>query len=423
MQATCRTGTAAALAAAMLAAGAADAASYRVFPVPVASPDHGAHTLVTNPQNAEASPFGWHDTNGAAGADFTILRGNNAVVYADANADNLPDDLGPDGGAALLFDYPWSPADAPTVYKDALSTNAFYWVNMLHDIFYRHGFDEAAGNMQQNNYGRGGLSGDPVLVEIFEGSGVNNANGSATADGTSPRIQLYQWNLTTPRRDGSFDATTLIYAWGMVVNARLAGASCIFNAETPASGYNDFFAVLLTTDFTTATPAQRRGIGTYVLGQPVTGNGIRTVPYSTDFAIDPYTYQDTRTMTAQQNTGVIWASALWDLTWRMIGTYGAGNDWFNGNGGENRMLRLAIRALQRQSCQSGFVDARNAWLTADNELNGGANGCLLWNAFARRGLGVSAVQGSVTSNADNTAAYDVPAACNDAIFANGFQAP
>lgn len=423
MRAIRGTGTAAMAAAVAMTATAVDAASYRVFPVPIASPDHGARALVTDPRDTEASPFGWHDVDGVAGADFTILRGNNAIVYADANADNVPDDLGPDGGAALLFDYAWSPTDAPTAYRDALATNAFYWTNMLHDIFYRHGFDEAAGNMQQNNYGRGGLSGDPVYVEIFEGSALNNANGSYTTDGTSPRIQLYQWNLTTPRRDGSFDATTLIYAWGMVVNARLAGPTCISNAETTSSGYNDFFAVLLTTDFTSATPAQRRGIGTYVMGQPVTGTGIRAVPYSTDLTIDPYTFQDTGTLTASQGTGMVWASALWDLTWRMVGTYGASNDWFTGNGGENRMLRLAIRALQRQGCQSGFVDARNAWFTADNELYAGENSCRLWNAFARRGLGVSAVQGSATSNADNMAAFDVPAACNDAIFANGFQAP
>ncbi|HVH35594.1 MAG TPA: M36 family metallopeptidase [Tahibacter sp.] len=424
MQATCRTGTAAALAAAMLAAGAADAASYRVFPVPVASPDHGAHTLVTNPQNAEASPFGWHDTNGAAGPEFTILRGNNAVVYTDTDGNDVADDVGPDGGASLLFDFAWSPTDAPITYKDALATNAFYWVNMLHDIFYRHGFDEAAGNMQQNNYGRGGLGNDPVLVEILDGAGSNGANGSFTSDGTSPRIQLYPWTVTTPPRDGSFDATILIQAWGMAVNGRIAGPSCVSNAETPTSGYDDFFALLLTTDFTTATATQPRGLGTYMLGQSVSGSGIRGLAYTTDLKADHYTYQDTRFLSAPQDTGTVWASALWDLTWSLVDVYGASNDWFDGNGAENRMLRLAIRALQRQTCDAGFVEARDAWLTADTELYAGDNHCRIWNAFARRGLGASAVQGSGTSNGDNTAAYDLPQEClPDPLFADGFETP
>ncbi|WP_257386926.1 M36 family metallopeptidase [Tahibacter caeni] len=416
--------TVVAVATAILAAGAAGAASYRVFPVPVASPDHGAQALVTDPQQAEASPFGWHDTNGAAGPEFTILRGNNAVVYTDTDADDAPDDSGPDGGPTLLFDFAWSPADPPASYKDALATNAFYWVNMLHDIFYRHGFDELAGNMQQNNYGRGGLGADPVIVEILDGSGTNGADGSYTSDGTSPRIQLREWTTTAPRREGSFDATILIYAWGMAVNGRIAGPACVSNLESPGSGYDDFFALLLTTDFTTATPTQPRGIGTYVLGQPVTGSGLRGLSYTTDLEADHYTYQDTRILSSPQDTGTVWASALWDLTWSLVDAYGASNDWFDGNGAENRMLRLAIRALQRQTCAAGFVEARDAWLTADAELYTGENRCRIWNAFARRGLGFSAVQGLGTSNSDNTAAFDLPQEClPDPLFADGFETP
>ena len=35
-------------------------------------------------------------------------------------------------------------------------------------------------------------------------------------------------------------------------------------------------------------------------------------------------------------------------------------------------------------------DARDAWIQADANRYGGANGCLLWRAFASRGLGVGA---------------------------------
>ncbi|HSX62570.1 MAG TPA: M36 family metallopeptidase [Tahibacter sp.] len=407
---------AAGIALALLASVGAQAASYRVFPVPVASPDHGARVLATNPHQLDASPFGWHDTNGVAGAEFTTLRGNNVTVYTDIDANNASDGPGPDGGAGLLFDFAWSPANPPSSYKEALATNAFYWANMLHDIFWRHGFNEAARNMQANNYGRGGVGNDPLIVEIMDGSGINNANGSSTADGVSPRIQLYEWNATSPRREGSFDATTFLYAYGMVLHARIAGTSCNGNAERPASGYNDFFGILLTTNFAHATPTQPRGLGTYVLGQPVNGTGIRTAPYTTDFALNRYTYNDTRTLAVPHGVGFVWASMLWEVTWGMVARHGASNDWFNGNGAENRMLRLAIRAMQLQPCQSGFVDARTAWLAADDELYAGENRCILWRGFARRGLGASAVQGSAGSNSDNTEAFDLPADCADLIF-------
>ena len=44
-----------------------DGSSYRVFPIPSESPSDGERALVTNPASATASPFGWHDTDGAAG--------------------------------------------------------------------------------------------------------------------------------------------------------------------------------------------------------------------------------------------------------------------------------------------------------------------------------------------------------------------
>ena len=44
-----------------------------------------------NPAHATASPFGWHDTNGAAGAEFTVTQGNNVHAYTDIDANNSPD--------------------------------------------------------------------------------------------------------------------------------------------------------------------------------------------------------------------------------------------------------------------------------------------------------------------------------------------
>jgi Zn-dependent metalloprotease len=44
---------------------------YTVFGLPVESPSHGSRTTLTSPQNSTASPFGWHDTDGTSGAEYT----------------------------------------------------------------------------------------------------------------------------------------------------------------------------------------------------------------------------------------------------------------------------------------------------------------------------------------------------------------
>ena len=68
--------------------------------------------------------------------------------------------------------------------------------------------------------------------------------------------------------------------------------------------------------------------------------------------------------------------------------------------------------MKLQPCSPGFVDARDAILDADVADYGGANQCLIWNAFAKRGLGFSATQGSTSSTTDGIQAFDLPASCN-----------
>ena len=63
------------------AAGAAaaaqvnDGSSYNVLAFPTESPNDAPRQIVANPADAIASPFGWHDTSGVLGAEFTIDAG------------------------------------------------------------------------------------------------------------------------------------------------------------------------------------------------------------------------------------------------------------------------------------------------------------------------------------------------------------
>ena len=184
---------------------ATDGAKYRVYPLPFGSPLDGDRALVENAADPAASPFGWHDTNGIAGAEFTTTQGNNAHAYEDRNDNNVADPgSSPDGGAGLLFDFPLDLSAAPSASIPAFVTNLFYWNNIVHDVFNGYGFDEASGNFQNKNYtgAPGGL--DEVRAEAQDGSGGNNANFNTPADngnanGTSrPRMQMFEWRSTQP---------------------------------------------------------------------------------------------------------------------------------------------------------------------------------------------------------------------------------
>ena len=180
---------------------------YNVLPLPIESPFHGTVSLINNPDDSLSSPFGWHDIDGFAGADYTITRGNNVHAYEDTASNNSPG-YSPDGGAQLVFNFNYNANDEPLNNLDAAIANLFYVNNRIHDVFYHYGFDEASGNFQQNNYNRGGLSGDYVRAEAQDGSGTNNANFATPPDGSRPRMQMYIWpfsflfgnylNITSP---------------------------------------------------------------------------------------------------------------------------------------------------------------------------------------------------------------------------------
>ncbi|HRH38479.1 MAG TPA: M36 family metallopeptidase, partial [Flavobacteriales bacterium] len=157
---------------------------YNVFPWPVESPIHGSRAIRNAPWTTGgiASPFGWHDTNGAAGAEFTDTRGNNCYAQDDTDANDTGGSR--PSSATLDFDLPLDLTQAPATYLSPATINLFYWNNLMHDVWYRYGFNEAAGNFQQNNYGRGGSGNDWVNADAQDGSGTNNANfSSGGADG------------------------------------------------------------------------------------------------------------------------------------------------------------------------------------------------------------------------------------------------
>ena len=391
---------------------------YNVLPWPVESPIHGSRALRNAPWNdgGVASPFGWHDTDGTAGPEYTDTRGNNVNAQEDADNNNTGG-ARPSGGATLDFDFPLDLTQAPATYLDAATTNLYYWNNLIHDVWHGYGFDDASGNFQQNNYGRGGAGNDPVSADAQDGSGTNNANFGTPPDGSAPRMQMYRWTYTTPNRDSDLDNGIIAHEYGHGISNRLVGGpantSCLGNSEQMGEGWSDYFGLIMTIK-AGDQGTDGRGVGTYVLGQPTTGVGIRPARYSTNFATNNYTYASTNntSLAAPHGIGFVWCTMLWEMTWELIGIFGLDPDIYNGTGGNNIAMQLVIDGLKLTPCNPGFVDGRDAILLADQLNNGGANQEAIWAAFARRGLGVSANQGSSSSRTDQTETYDTPVPIN-----------
>jgi len=136
-------------------------------------------------------------------ANAVETKGNNVDAYIDHIS---PDGLVPEDDefraqvtSPGTFDRTYDVAAEPLASKDqsmAAITSLFYINNWMHDWWYDSGFNEATGNAQEQNFGRGGAEGDPLRAEAQDAAldgARNNANMSTPADGASPRMQMYLW--------------------------------------------------------------------------------------------------------------------------------------------------------------------------------------------------------------------------------------
>ncbi|HET6380309.1 MAG TPA: M36 family metallopeptidase [candidate division Zixibacteria bacterium] len=223
-----------------------------------------------------------------------------------------------------------------------------------------------------------------------------------------------------PDRDSDLDSGVIIHEYGHGVSNRLTGGpgtvNCLNNAEQMGEGWSDFLALVLTAQAGDEDIA--RGIGNYVIFEDATGVGIRPTPYSRDMAVNPTTYQTVideagTTLTVPHGVGYAWATMLWEMYGALVDEYGFSGDIYADwtAGGNNLALQLVIDGMKFQPCQPGFVQGRDAILQADQALTGGVNQCLIWEAFAKRGLGFSASQGSPMKVNDGRAAFDLPVGC------------
>jgi hypothetical protein len=164
-------------------------------PHPTGTPNNlNPPLLLPGLQTLQNGPISTNDPWLAPGSTETV--GNNVDAYADINTpDGLTaGDFRANTTSPGTFDRTYDTNQPPNFSQDqqkAAITQMFYNVNYWHDWYYDAGFNEAAGNAQTDNYGRGGVGGDPIHAEAEDFSGLNNANMNTLADGGSPRMQMY----------------------------------------------------------------------------------------------------------------------------------------------------------------------------------------------------------------------------------------
>ncbi len=330
----------------------------------------------------------------------TVTTGNNVDAYLDTNADNQPDATNGNGlqnGRAFSsiqdFTFPFTLGVDPRTQRAASVTNLFYFNNIIHDFSYRLGFTESAGNFQTDNFGRGGIGNDPVRAEAQDGSGTNNANFGTPPDGQRPRMQMFLFTRGTADlnddRDASFDGDVVLHEYGHGISNRLVGGpantSCLGGTQAGAmgEGWSDYWAATF--------------YGNGVIGEFVTNNltrGIRRAAYTVPANPVHDSYADLGAGGFEvHNDGEIWAATLWDLRQTL---------------GAAIADRLVLQGMKFTPCSPSFLNARDGILMADQNLNGGANRCTIWQVFARHGMGVSAQGNNGTTH---VAATDVPQDC------------
>lgn len=331
--------------------------TYKIFPV---DPGVTAQTVVSGPGAGNTqSPIGWVTNN------TTI--GNNVDAYLDRDNNNAADSGGRPVSATKTFEYTADLGQAPTISINQMAavTNLFYLNNVIHDKLYRHGFTEAAGNFQTNNFGKGGAGNDPVLAEAQDGGGTNNANFSTPADGSKPRMQMYLWNRSTPNRDGDLDSDVVFHEYGHGLTWRMIGSMSGPLAGAIGEGMSDVLSLYIN---------RNDVVGEYVYNSP---GGIRRFPY-TNY---PNTYSDV-TGSSVHADGEIYAAAMW----RLLGL------WEAAGYTQDQLFDYVVDGMNYTPAQPAYEDMRDGILAA---VPTQAQDCLVWDAFAHYGIGVGA-DGRVT---------------------------
>jgi len=422
-----------------------------------------------------ASRAPW-DFDVQANAPTGTTKGNNANT---AEAWGSP--LTPGGAQRPVqpdrrYAYPWtnvwqtskcSPSNFTPGGNDIFAsvTNLFVGHNRMHDFSYNLGFTETNFNAQQSNFGNtnpgpypAGREADPEIGDSQAGAvsggapsylGRDNANQITLNDGVSPITNQYLWQpiagaFYSPCVDGGFDTSVFGHEYTHLISNRMvagpdSGLSG-YQAGSMGESWSDLDAVeyLNENGYVPTNGENPFSVGAYVTGNPQ--KGIR------DYSIDdnPLNYSDLGFDTAGPEVhadGEIWNGVNWSIRQALVDKYNAtfpasdsarqaacaaGKYAADACPGNRRWIQIVYDAWLLMPSAVSMVDARDAYLAADQMRFGGANQTELWRAFSQRGLGIGAHSAGTADN-QATPSFESPAQPNatvtfDAVNADALNA-
>ncbi|WP_370324668.1 M36 family metallopeptidase [Euzebya sp.] len=362
------------------------------------------------------------------GVPSLTTAGNNAsTAISEASfltPDTIVDRPAPD--PTRTYDAPWTnawfesqcnPANFATDNDDDASTyNLFAMHNRMHDWSYSLGFTEVNANLQQSNFGAGGVEGDPELGSSQAGrltfNGRDNANQITLQDGIPGITNQYLWqplagSFYATCTDGAYDMAIVAHEYAHAISGRMtAGPDTTLGAT---QGQSESWSDLAFAEYfrgfglTAGEDVNPYALAPYVTGDPQAG--IRNYGMNAS----PLNYSDIQYdgngTTSPHADGEIWSAVNYDLAEAMNAVYDAthpsddlalqescarGERPADACPGNRRWAQLMFDGLLLQPPDPSMVDSRDAMLAADVMRFDGANQEVLWRAFARRGLGEDA---------------------------------
>ena len=242
-----------------------------------------------------------------------------------------------------------------------------------------------------------------MSVSIEDGAAIKAALGSGT-------VTVHMVRTAGADRDSALDNGIVAHEFFHYVSNRLIGdAFGLINQQGNGmgEGWSDFSSMLLMVrPDDTAVPGNSTYAGIYGLGVYVDDSayyGVRRAPYSTDFSINPLTFQHIQEGVALpstaplafghngvgnsevHSTGEIWANVLWECYAALLN-----DSRYTFDQARSRMMDYIIGGLKMTPNAPTFLDARDAILSAVRASDA-QDYVLFATAFAKRGMGAGAV--------------------------------
>jgi extracellular elastinolytic metalloproteinase len=395
-----------------------------------------------------ASQAPW-DVDPATGESTETTLGNNARTYHNwfSNDARMVGTEPATPSPTREYSYPWTnqwyeERCNPEVFAsqerndiDAARANLFAMHNRMHDWSYHLGFTEEAWNLQQDNHGRGGLGDDPEQGNAQAGgvtggpptfAARDNANQITPPDGVAPITNMYLWQpiaggFYAPCVDGDYDMSVIGHEYGHAISNRMVAGPSTGLRGIQSRSMGESWSDLLAMEYLNEHGYAPSGKAAFAVGEYVTSDGNAGIR-NYNMSDSPLNFSNVAYDIVGQQVhadGEIWSATNFDIRKAMIQRYGEGTSNLQkrcANGetpvgqcpGNRRWVQLVFDSYLLMAVGDvSMVDARDAMLAADRIRFGGANQDLLWNSFAKRGLGEVASSNGA-DDADPTPSFASP---------------